>query len=90
MNVVVQPRRELAPMVISVPMRRDGDETELQVGHGRGESCGLEGRFSSASAPDPHPQTIPESRTGSGRVGTLFKGIDLSPKGDRQMGQQDS
>jgi hypothetical protein len=29
-------------MVLSVPMRRDRDESELQVGHGYGESCALE------------------------------------------------
>jgi hypothetical protein len=29
-------------MIMSVPMRRDRDETEPQVGHGHGESCVLE------------------------------------------------
>jgi hypothetical protein len=40
--VIVQPRREISPMIMSVPMRRDRDETEPQVGHGHGESCVLE------------------------------------------------
>src|ERR1700730_5407566 len=41
-RVVVQPREQIPPMVVPVPMRCHRNETQLQVGHRYGKSCVLE------------------------------------------------